>query len=446
MKRMDKFDPFTPQTWNLGTRLRGKLTGKNYKPGRFIQRQYRIIDPQVQGAIQGQSYATFWEIKGGKVVQVTRPTTNFPFDKPSTHMDWFVNQNIKQYGLPYGKDLPFKPSTKGFGYSATGKEWESFLIGESGQFYSGKGVSAKFLRLGGSSYSGSGEGLYPESPIVYAGYFDKVVMNPAYTEIVVPSGTSAKGAKTYIFKKPFYEGQLQVPGYKLEVEGVVFGERIPVRRKYYFDWMGRKVPIEEQTFVQGLDQFRINKLGGKEAIVTGTQTSVLPTKRPWFQPSGLGAGSSYVSVSSRPSIFSSSSPISKSSTSASPISKISKVSYSSKPTSRSSVSSISKISYSPSSVSKISRSSYSSKFSSSISSSSSPPSFSTFRYGIPAGGLIRGKKKKKKVKRKTAGRLPSYKPSLTALGLPSVKFKPLKQYSGAEVRRVRKKKKRRVKR
>lgn len=375
MRRYEGFKIFKPKSWIE--------TMQGYKKGQFTKRQYRVIAPEVQASYEGKGWGT-----------------NFPFDNPKKHYDWFTGKNIKEYGVPKRSNLPGDIKLKeGFGFSATGEEWSTMEIGEAGQYYSGKGVSVRFLRIDNKYSNLLGEGKMGKKPIVYAGYFKKVNVNPGY-EIKVPNPyeSGGKPIKKYVFRNPTGQGILNIPGFKQEVEGVVYGSRVPVRKQFYFNLGGRRVPIEEQVFTEGMSETQINKFA-KGRRVSGPQYSSLPSmpKNSYYSNimSSLFSSVSYVSSNSRVSR--------KSKYSSNPLSYISQFySYSSQ-TNYSRASSPSPISpnYSYSPTSRPGGSSY----------SPNPPNrrSSTLPYQAPLDLRV------KKGKRSANTRDYEYAPSLTAV-------------------------------
>jgi hypothetical protein len=246
-----------------------------------------VIAPEVQASYEGEGWGT-----------------NFPFDNPKKHYDWFTGKNIKEYGVPVRSKLPGNVrAKKGFGFSATGEEWSTMEIGEAGQYYSGKGVSVRFLRIDNKYSNAPGAGKMGKKPIVYAGYFEEVRINPGY-EVKIPNPYDAGGKpiKKYVFKNPTGQGILNIPEYKREVEGVVYGSRVPIRKQFYFNLGGRRVPIEEQVFTEGMSETQINKFA-KGRRVSGPQYSSLPSipKNSYYSNimSSLFSSVSYVSSNSR---------------------------------------------------------------------------------------------------------------------------------------------------
>lgn len=232
---------------------------QGYKKGQFIRREYRIIAPEVQRYFE----------TGGKV------GTPFPYDKPSTHLEWFKEKNMQEFGLPRRSELPIDVKGKAYGLSATGKAWTATKIGEAGQYYSGKGASIAFLRLQEKYAKSLGDITTGSSPTVYAGYFDKVIENKALKEIKIPNPyePAGKPIKEYLFSKPTEEGVLNIPLMKREVEGVVFGERIPIAKREWFRLGGRRVVIEEQAFTKGISKPKIKMLESRGFART-TESSI----------------------------------------------------------------------------------------------------------------------------------------------------------------------------
>ncbi len=290
---------------------------KGYEKGQFLERQYRIVAPEVQAAYEGVLY------KG-------KEGASFPYANPSEHLEFFTGKNIAQYGLPKTGELNLPSEKNAFGYSATGKEIATPEIGEAGQFFSGKGVSIRFLRIGNKySYSlipQTADTLIGRKPQVYAAYA-KAIENPGY-EIKVPNPyeVGGKPIKKYIFSEPTEEGVFNLPLYKREVEGIAYGQRLPIRNEFYFKIGGRRVPIEEDFIIpKGIKtDLEINTKGEPQPL----QSSVLPSyaKSPISSPINIASGvytnyesSSYLAPISSKSIISDIS-------SASNVSSISKVS------------------------------------------------------------------------------------------------------------------------
>jgi len=252
MRRATGFQLAKPKSWIES--LQG------YKPGQFVKRQYRLIAPEVQSRYEGG------------------PGTSFPYDKPETHLEWFTKKNMQEYYLPKKSELPFNAKKMAYGLSATGKEWNTNVIGDAGSYYSGKGISIRFLRIANKrspQQAGVFDSLFGKKPIVYAGYAKKAVVNPGY-EIKVPNPYEPNGKpiKKYIFSKPTEKGVFNIPVHKLEVESVAYGEKVPVRRKFYFELGGRRVPIEEHVFRESLSPKELTILNTKQNIKTKTTNSM----------------------------------------------------------------------------------------------------------------------------------------------------------------------------
>jgi len=163
---------------------------------------------------EGKSTVDYWKIdrKTGGVKWATEKTTPFPFDKPSKHSAWFKKYGAEEYGLP---GVPKKLKGKPFGYSATGEAWKQtkfdvkpfkYKGGEvdfgAYQYYSGKGISGYFYRIGGRKYSISFKGsLFGDTstPTTYAGYFKSVKKGSGAKEV---KGTQdGRELKAYLFKE-----------------------------------------------------------------------------------------------------------------------------------------------------------------------------------------------------------------------------------------------------
>jgi len=254
MKRYEGFKTFKPSTW--------KPTLKGYKKGQFIGRQYKLLPFEVQASMKGKKDVSYWKIehKTKKVSWVTEKATAFPFDKPSTHLKWFEKYGRREYGLP---GTPKEVSGKPFGFSATGEAWKGtkfdvkpfkYKGGEidlaAYQYYSGKGISGYFYRIGGRKYSISFKGsLFGDTstPTTYAGYFKSVKKGSGAKEV---KGTQdGRELKAYLFKEKMKLGEGVIPGVKKEVElTTTFTERKPFAEKYFFKLFGRNVPVVQQTF------------------------------------------------------------------------------------------------------------------------------------------------------------------------------------------------------
>lgn len=417
MKRFEGMKFKEPKTWVQAM--------QGYKKGQFTKRQYRLVAPEVQAMYEGG--------KG----------TTFPYDDPSKHYNWFVNKNVAEFGVPRKSQLPQNVrSKKGFGYSATGQAWDTLEIGEAGQYYSGKGISIRFLRLEGK-YSNSNnifDGMIGKKPIVYAGYFSDVKTNPGY-EVKVPNpyDSSGKPIKKYVFQNPTQQGTLYLPGYKREVEGIMYGQRMPVRKQFYFELGGRRIPIEEQTFIDAMNKNKANKFknGKKTKVITQPQYSYLPE---------IPTSQAYSNVLSSFNSFYGVSRKSRTSRVSNNYSQFYPQSYAFSPMSY--VSGFSGFSgFSP--ASRTSRSSRSSKSSVSpmsyVSGYSYPPT-SYFNSNSPLPDLNRFEEvMPKRGKRRSNTRDYEYAPSLTAvlfnIQAPNVKQK--KNYSGFEIRPIVSRKRRR---
>lgn len=171
----------------------------------------------------------------------------FPSAPPKTHKSYFMHPR-EGLRLP---STPKKLEGYGFGFHATGKPLKSAVVSEKyGQlFFSGKGVSIHFLRIPKGYAKPS---LVPKfgRPVVYAGYFKKVVPMKAVEELKLPSG-----GRYYVFPKPTKQGIAYLPLRKTEVEAIVQPgtQLVPVAKRFYFELGGRRVPIIEQAFTAKKD-------------------------------------------------------------------------------------------------------------------------------------------------------------------------------------------------
>lgn len=306
----------------------------------------------------------------------------FPYDVKATHYDWFIRKNVLEYGVRKPSGLPISSKGKGFGYSATSSEWigtefppatiqynnagKTALLQTKGQiqYFSGKGVSVGFLRIFDKGAYGE-IGKIASDPVIYAGYFNNVKVNPAIKEIKGIDVATGRELKAYLYSQDTGQaGTLNIPLYKREVEGTVeVVKRVPIRRAYAVKLAGWKVPIQEEVFtpvseISPSNLKNILKEMGKIEELTGTAVSSLP--------STLSRNYGYFTIPSTPS---SPSRTPKSSVPYSKISDFSKISFISSGSS-SEVSNVSKISGGSSSASSppsssiiediISRTSYSS--------------------------------------------------------------------------------------
>jgi hypothetical protein len=254
--------------------------------------------------------------------------TKFPYDKPQTFQRWFKSENIKKYGLP---NIPKEVKGKPLGYSATssGGIIEKTGIGEAGQFYSGKGVSVGFLRIGGKGELIGQDYAFGNKPYVYALYGEGTKVVPKAYEIKIPNpyDVGGKPIKKYIFPgtetKP---GTFYIPTNKPEVQAVVYGNIAPIRKGYYFELGGRRVPIGEYVSSGGEV--------GKQLILKGVTTessssSILPYKSSTSKTSLLSSSSLIKKTPSK--VISSTSKISISKVPSQVTYKISKLPSLSKP-------------------------------------------------------------------------------------------------------------------
>jgi len=289
---------YNPKSWKY----------RGYKPGQFYERQYRLVDPLVEGKTKGLSSVNYYDIVNGKVVPRTGKVTSFPYDTPSTQKDWFLGKQggVEQYYLPK-KFLPtdIKNVVTGSGYSATPAKWNENIPGlnEYQVYYSGKGASVYFFRSGnieGSSLQigGSTAGT---KPVLYSSYFENIKNLPGKETVVAnPLDATAKGWKQYIFGSPTQQGTLYLPGAKLEVEGVVTGPRVDVGGTGWFKFGGRRIPIQTGAY---LTENTLTNLNVPSSSLTGSSSSYVPSSS--FAPNvfnlgyaGLGSTSSTTSSSS----------------------------------------------------------------------------------------------------------------------------------------------------
>ena len=270
MRRYEGIQLNQPRSW---------IESFKYKKGQYVKRQYRVVSPEVMGFYEGKSKVTYYDLIDGKIQRVTKETTRFPYDKPSTFKEYFDVKSQEVYGLPVRSGLPIDTKNKPFGYSATGKQLSTNKIGEAGQFYSGKGVSLAFLRLN-NKYSGLESPIITgNKPMVYATYGTKSQVVPDAFEIKVrnPYEVGGKPIKKYIFPGiEKREGTFYIPTNKPEVQAVVYGELVPLRKQFYFDFAGRRVPIQENVVFDNSIK-EISLLAEKTGTVS-SESSILPTR------------------------------------------------------------------------------------------------------------------------------------------------------------------------
>jgi len=271
--RAEKVKWYNPSSW--------KYSGM--KPGQFLKRQYRLVDPLVEANFKGLNKVTYFDIVKGKVVQRTSASTTFPYDSPSRQKAWFMgNQGgVQRYYLPK-KFLPsnVKDSAKGFGFSATNQKWVegNKLLEDYQVYYSGKGVSAYFFRMGGESqalqFGGGGQALTGK-PVLYGGFFEKVKVNRG-VETVVPNPLDAggKGWKQYLFGSPTQKGVLNLPLFKREVEGVVTGGRQQLGQFFKFSFGGRSIPIDFGAY---WSQGTLSQMNVPASSLVKSSSSYIPT-------------------------------------------------------------------------------------------------------------------------------------------------------------------------
>lgn len=458
MERYAGFKLSKPKTWLKSAKITYSVdqrTGEIFAErigtpkGSFVKKlTKKLPDELVAYYSYGGDVAIYG--KGGELKRIVKADP-FPYDDPKTHYDWFVNRNIKEFGLPAKSELPINVKNKGFGYSATDVEWSGnkfdpmeILYGKNKilktqgaiQYVSGKGVSGGFLRVFSRGTYENVAGKTPTSPIIYADYFDKVKLNRAIKEIKGVDINTARELKAYIYSKKVNLGELNIGGAKQEVEGTVeFSEKIPVRRKFAIKLEGWKIPIEEQIFAKKSDLSAkelkaIIKEVGKVEEITTPQYSILPSKtkrKPYISSVGRSQKSSSVSrvISQINRDVSSSlvSPYSFLSSRIRPSRSINSI-----------ISSYSGISRPSSSVS----SSYSSS-----STTSRPPSrpYGSFSLLPPKlSGKLTKKMKKKKGDYWLLGSLPDFTARSVGLGSPEINIKDIEKElttikTGGEVRR-----------
>lgn len=292
---------------------------------------------------------------------VKEKTTAFPYDNPKTFKNYFEFTNKAVYGLPkldisslkyetkyFSNDIKlsndyvkpftrrnkkiymrrqeaislFKPSTilnylegykRGqflkqqykfnnynlFGYSATAVGGKIKDIGEAGQFYSGKGISEGFLRLGNKYNNDIGFSLFGAEPYVYASYGKKAIVTPKAYEIKIknPYEKRGKPIKKYIFPGTnIEEGNFYIPTNKREVQALTFGKLLPIRQKYYFKIGGRVVPIRENLVIDKPEKLGFEVLNKLET----PKPSILPGKNSKYKGEyNLGKSSSLSGYSNK---------------------------------------------------------------------------------------------------------------------------------------------------
>lgn len=458
MERYAGFKLSKPKTWLKSAKITYSVdqrTGEIFAErigtpkGSFVKKlTKKLPDELVAYYSYGGDVAIYG--KGGELKRIVKADP-FPYDDPKTHYDWFVNRNIKEFGLPAKSELPINVKNKGFGYSATGETWSATefdpltIVYDKGkkvlktkgavQYYSGKGVSAGFLRVFSKGTEESVVGKTATSPRIYAGYFDDIRVNKAIREIKGLAGE--RELKTYLFRKPTgVAGTGNIPIMKREVELVTeIEKRIPIRKKYAIKLEGWKIPIEEQIFAKKSDlsakelKAIIKEIGKVEEITT-PQYSILPSKtkrKPYISSVGRSQKSSSVSrvISQINRDVSSSlvSPYSFLSSRIRPSRSINSI-----------ISSYSETSRPSSSVS---------SFYSSSSTTSRPPSrpYGSFSLLPPKlSGKLTKKMKKKKGDYWLLGSLPDFTARSVGLGSPEITIKDIEKElttikTGGEVRR-----------
>jgi len=309
--------------WNQPKSWIQKAQG--FQKGQFTGRSYKLIDPKVKAFYEGQSSVSYWKRWGGNYKYVTESTTRFPFASTKTHVRYFTKTQPSEYYLP-SKFVPQSVRGMKYGFHATGKAWKpSATTLDPNQYISGKGVSVGFTRIGNKyefSYGGDfGAGI--NAPQVQVGYFKSLKVNPAIREVKVPTSFGGT-AKTYIFRNPVKEGVVQIPQYKIEVEGVVAGTRVPIKNVGFTRILGVRTPLVAQTYTGGA---LVGATTGT-AVTASSASSVVSVLGSSQISVGYGLGSLFTQsrLSSKP--FSSSIPISSMSSSLSSSFKSSTPSYS----------------------------------------------------------------------------------------------------------------------
>lgn len=426
MERYKGFRLSKPRTWIQS--LQG------YQKGQFTGRTYKYLPDELVAYYQyGGDVNIYSSRKGGEIIKTVKAEP-FPYEDPSTHLRWFKERNIAEYPVPRKSELPVNIKGKAFGYSATPSEWtgKEFspnkiyyeddglkVLNTKGavQYYSGKGASGGFWRVFKRGAYTEEVGKIATDPILYAGYFDDVAINPAIKEIKGVD-TAGRELKAYLYSKDTgIAGTLNLPVYKREVEGTVeISSRIPIRKEFAINVAGWKIPIEEQVFgrVADLSQVQMDKIVkniGSLKEITTPQYSYIPPRQDISYAIYSLIGSSKPKISYSTSKFSSVS-----------YSKIS--SLKSLLSSKSSISKISSSSISRSSSStsylKSSISSYLSSINSSI--TSSIPSTNIYR--IPKLERISTVKQKIKSKKRITPEIYGLLPDFTsrAIGLSPQEF------------------------
>lgn len=248
--------------------------------GEFVQRQYRLITPQVEASFMGKDTVTYYKRVGDEFVKVTEPTTTFPIDKPSTHLEYFTTKSPQEYYLPRKYLLPVDVKDLPFGYSAA----SSPMTGDyyQGAYASGKGISVRFLRLDSPYAKGTGEGIISKSPIVYGIYASGAEINPG-SEIRVsnPYEIGGKPIKQAVFSNPVKEGVFEIPLNKPEVQANIYGTPVYIRDNTYFNFAGRSIPIKEAIMAESLTSRELaslnTQLPASAFADTSLQSSYLPT-------------------------------------------------------------------------------------------------------------------------------------------------------------------------
>lgn len=262
----------------------GKLPTK----GSFIKGTKMLWEPEVYGGALGLKTVPKWVFDKGKWTIKEVKTTSFPEAPTVMHATWFRKLGKQYYGLPENWKLPKgAKNAKVFGVHVTPAGDIGNVINPSGIFVSGKGASIYFSRL-------LGKNAYKESFIFKPGSFVKPRFKYIYSEgIAVSKGAFEKiiyknrlggllgktKLKEYVFPdlditKP---GITNLPLKKLEVEGINFGNVIPVRSKFKIKLFGRQVLIDEGMLTNLEVGTKIKVSGIKSKVIRPGTSSVIPS-------------------------------------------------------------------------------------------------------------------------------------------------------------------------
>lgn len=280
MERAKPFSIKKPETWWTSIKPRFTEQGQlvfGYKPGQFIERQYKLIPDEV--------YLKYTVGKGEA----------FPYAAPEEHYSWFAGRGSQEYYLPKtigGKELPIAPTTyRTVTFTATGDVPRTptgqiqYEIWEPGLYTSGKGISIRFARTSPveKKYDifGGDFQLKGKDPFVYTFYGrpSNIRINPAaYEQKIVNPVTKEGIVKTYreAFKYTPKEGVFEIPLAKREVEAQLFGGMEPIRENVaYFKFGGRRILLGEYvpTTTEAARVAQISTRpefqgGGKEKVFT----------------------------------------------------------------------------------------------------------------------------------------------------------------------------------